>query len=64
MIRLFDNFQVIANTNLEFPNVVGKSVMSRALTSPKTQLESLSVSSMTRKKHQHTISFILPSILC
>ena len=73
MIRLFDNFQVIANINLELSCILsycswvyiivryhnwylnsqmwmGKSVLSRALTSPKKQFESLSVSSLTSKK--------------
>ncbi|KAH0872607.1 hypothetical protein HID58_069969, partial [Brassica napus] len=43
---------------------LGKSVLSRALTSPKKQLESLSVSSLIRKKQSHIIFFILLSILC
>ena len=82
-IILFDNLQVIANTNLELPGILsyciwvyimfryhnwylnsqmwlGKSVLSRALTSPKKQLESLSVSSLIRKKQStHNSLYII-----
>ncbi|KAH0917710.1 hypothetical protein HID58_025370 [Brassica napus] len=43
---------------------LGKSVMSRALTSPKKQLELLSISSLIRKKQSTHNFLILLSILC
>ncbi|WZZ87458.1 hypothetical protein YC2023_116037 [Brassica napus] len=62
MKRLFDNLQVIAYTNLELPGILsyciwmwlGKSVLSRALASPKKQLESLSISSLIHIPNQST----------
>ena len=90
--RLFDNFQVIANTNLELPGILsyciwvynmfryhnwylnshiwlGKYVLSRALTSPKKQLKSLSISTLIRKKQSThksiyiTVYIVLTSII-
>ena len=86
-IILFDNFQVIANTNLELSGILSyciwvyimfryhnwylnsqmwldKSVMSRALTSPKKQLETLSVSSLIRKKQSTHNSFLYYCLYC
>ena len=91
MIRLFDNLQVIPNTNLELSGIsyciwvyimfryhnwylnsqmwLDKFVLSRALISPKKQLESLSVSSFIRKKQSiHnslyiTLYIVLTSII-
>ena len=89
---MFDNLQVIVNTNLELSGVLsyciwvyimfwyhnwylnsqmwlGKSVLSRALTLPKKQLESLSVSSLICKKQSThnslyiTVYIVLTSII-
>ncbi|KAG5383739.1 hypothetical protein IGI04_035209 [Brassica rapa subsp. trilocularis] len=48
---------VTANINLELPDVVEQIVLSKALTLAKKQLESLSVSSLIRKK-QSTHNFL------
>ena len=87
IIRLFDNFQVIANINLELTGILSfciwvyimfryhnwylnsqmwldKSVLSRALTLPKKQPESLSVSSLIRKKQStHNFLYIIVYIV-
>ncbi|KAG5407838.1 hypothetical protein IGI04_013957 [Brassica rapa subsp. trilocularis] len=54
IITLFDNFQVIANTNLELP----------ALTLARKQLESLSVSSLIRKKQSPHNSLLYYNLYC
>ncbi|KAG5397156.1 hypothetical protein IGI04_018970 [Brassica rapa subsp. trilocularis] len=62
--KLFDNLQVIVNTNLELPNVVGQICYVQGSDSPKKQLESLSASLLIRKKQStHNSLYIIIYIL-